>query len=108
MIMALVSLYRAERFLALYLKAWQLQATVAAILLASGFGVYLGRFLRWYSWDVVTQPLPLLSSVINRLVFPHQHLRTWAFTFLLAAFFGLLYAMIKKVPPMAMAQKKEG
>lgn len=44
----------------------------------------------------------------NRIVFPHQHLRTWAFTVLLAGFFGLLYAMVKKLPLLVMPIKKEG
>lgn len=107
-IMALASLYRAECFLTLYFKNWQVQTVLAGILLASGFGVYLGRFLRWYSWDVVMQPLPFFSSVFNQLVFPHQHLRTWAFTVLLAGFFGLLYAMVKKLPLVVANIKKEG
>jgi uncharacterized membrane protein len=108
MIMALASLYRAEKFLTRYLKAWQVQVAMAGILLASGFGVYLGRFLRWYSWDVVAQPLSFFSSVANRIAFPHQHLRTWAFTFVLAGFFWLLYAMVKRLPFAIMGTKKEG
>lgn len=108
MIMAFASLYRAEQFLTLYCTAWQVRVTIAGILLASGFGVYLGRFLRWYSWDVVTQPLSLFSSVASRFAFPHEHLRTWAFTFLLAGFYGLLYAMLKKMPMVITNIKKEG
>lgn len=108
MVMALASLYRAEQFLNLYLKTWQVRAVMGAIMLASGFGVYLGRFLRWYSWDVVTKPLPLFSSVFNRIVFPHAHLRTWAFTVVVAGFFWLLYALIKKLPPLVATIKKEG
>jgi uncharacterized membrane protein len=108
MVMALASLYRAEKFLAMYLKTWPLQFVMAGILLASGFGVYLGRFLRWYSWDVVAQPMSFFASVANRIVFPHQHLRTWAFTFLLAGFFGLLYAMVKRLPLPIVGIKKEG
>lgn len=34
----------------------------------NGVGVYIGRFLRWNSWDVVTDPLSLMVSLSERFV----------------------------------------
>lgn len=36
----------------------------------SGFGVYLGRFIRFNSWDLFTQPIYLLRSIKNQLTNP--------------------------------------
>lgn len=52
----------------------------------SAFGVYLGRFERFNSWDVIQNPLTLLGSVAHRFIYPTLHPRTWAFTLV----FGLL------------------
>ncbi|WP_226975780.1 DUF1361 domain-containing protein [Zobellia nedashkovskayae] len=35
--------------------------------LLSGYGVFLGRFLRFNSWDIVTKPLVLIQSLFNSL-----------------------------------------
>ena len=40
--------------------AW---AVAASALLLSGYGIYLGRFLRWNSWDVLSRPGALLDVV---------------------------------------------
>jgi uncharacterized membrane protein len=44
-------------------------------LFGCGYGIYLGRFLRWNSWDIVTRPLHLLRSMAQQFVdpgpFPH-------------------------------------
>ena len=53
---------------------------VAGVLFASGFGIYLGRFLRWNSWHVVTQPGPLLIDLATRVLHPWSHPRTFAVT----------------------------
>lgn len=47
--------------------AW---AVVAASLLLSGFGIYLGRFLRWNSWDAVSNPKQLFADITAQLANP--------------------------------------
>lgn len=44
-------------------------------LMACGFGIYIGRFLRWNSWDMMTRPLDLLRDIAGRFVDagPHPH-----------------------------------
>lgn len=59
------------------LAAWG--ATVACLAL-SGFGVYLGRFLRWNSWDLLRRPHLLVEDIIARVFNPLEHFQTWSFT----------------------------
>jgi uncharacterized membrane protein len=66
-----------------HLSGW---AFALAVLGLSSFGVYLGRFERWNSWDVFTQPGALLADVWT-LAEP----RTAAVTVLFTAFLGMTY-----------------
>lgn len=50
-------------------------------LLLSGFGVYLGRFLRWNSWDMLRRPHALLGDIVACVVDPSGHSQAWGFTF---------------------------
>ena len=43
---------------------------VTLSLLLSGFGVYLGRFLRWNSWDAVSNPRRLFADISARVLDP--------------------------------------
>ncbi len=45
-----------------------------------GFGVYLGRFLRWNSWDIVHRPHLLFKDIASRVFDPLHHPHTWGFT----------------------------
>ena len=44
-------------------------------LMLCGFGIYLGRFLRWNSWDALTRPLEFARTVIGQFANagPHPH-----------------------------------
>ncbi|HYC93168.1 MAG TPA: DUF1361 domain-containing protein [Thermoanaerobaculia bacterium] len=56
---------------------------VAAVsLVLSAFGIYLGRFVRFNSWEVVTDPMPLFADIAHRLMNPLAHPRTFAVTIL--------------------------
>ncbi len=53
----------------------------------AGFGVYLGRFGRWNSWDVLHRPVALLADVVAQLTTPEDAVRVGAVTL---GFGGLL------------------
>lgn len=70
------------------LNAWFF---VLAVLAVSSFGIYLGRFQRWNSWDLFTSPGRLARNVWPHLAQPHEHPKTVAVTILFTAFLGATY-----------------
>ena len=69
-------------------------AFVGASLLASGFGIYVGRSLRWNSWDFLTRPDALLSDVWARLSDPLAYPRSFGMTVALTALLSVLYLVL--------------
>lgn len=54
-------------------------------MLASGYGIFLGRFLRWNSWDAFFNPLHILGDTIHRIANPMQNTRTYGVTLVVGA-----------------------
>ena len=63
-------------------------------LLLCVFGIYLGRFLRWNSWDALLQPLALLRSISGLLSHPPTLLLSLGIAMLLSTLLGLGYFTI--------------
>jgi uncharacterized membrane protein len=57
-------------------------------------GIYLGRFLRWNSWDVVRRPGPLANELLGRVTDPHSQPRILGFTALFALLFLFIYVAV--------------
>lgn len=57
--------------------AWSVTVVTLGL---SSFGVYLGRFLRWNSWDIVNRPHLLFKDIAARFLDPFHHSGTWSFT----------------------------
>jgi uncharacterized membrane protein len=72
---------------------------VIAVLPLGGLGVYLGRFLRWNSWDLLVQPKGVLSDVALRLANPWEHPRTLGVSLLFAAILLISYLSIHSREP---------
>lgn len=58
---------------------------------AGGFGIYLGRFLRWNSWDVVMDPRLLLNDVFRVVSNPLDHPLSLAVSGLFAMMLLVMY-----------------
>jgi uncharacterized membrane protein len=59
----------------------------------SSVGVYLGRVLRWNSWDVFVRPGSLLGELAGALVDPLAHPRPITITILFTSFLLASYAI---------------
>lgn len=66
-------------------------AIAAGALFASGFAIYMGRYLRWNSWDVVINPFGLLFDVSDRIINPTGHIITFSTTLLFFSMYAVLY-----------------
>lgn len=61
------------------------------IIYLCSFAIYLGRYLRWNSWDIFTNPLGLLVDVSDRVIAPLDHPRTLSTTVVFFALIGVSY-----------------
>jgi uncharacterized membrane protein len=66
----------------------------AAAIGLSAFGIYLGRFRRWNSWDVARDPFGLISDVARMVLHPFAHVHVVAFSVVLAAFLMAAYVVV--------------
>lgn len=90
-----VSLMDIEKLLTERFKKWISLSVIGILLFMAGFGVYVGRFLRWNSWDIIQQPRGLLVDIADRFIHPFDHPRTWALTILLGLLLNAMYFSIK-------------
>lgn len=77
---------------------------VAGVTGLSGFGVYLGRFLRFNSWDVLFRPRALYHGIGNWASDPLAHSSSYAFPALFAVFLFLAYLMLYALTHLQHAQ----
>ena len=77
------------------------------LLFAGSFGVYLGRFERWNSWDVLHNPFSIGLDIAKRFAFPFAHTKTWSVTFLLTGLYSLCWFLIKCFPVFATENEKK-
>jgi uncharacterized membrane protein len=95
LMLAYASLSDMQRLVQLRLGAWVGWVFATLALLLSSFGIYLGRYLRFNSWDVLTNPLTLFYDIVNRVLHPLSFPGTWGVTLVFGLFLLVGYATVR-------------
>lgn len=93
-ILGFTSLYLMHKQLLKKLSERASSLVVALIILISSFGIYIGRDLRWNSWDVVTNPSGVIISVSDRVIDPFGHPRAINMTGLFFVLISVMYLAV--------------
>ena len=89
LLLGMVSLFLMEEIIRREFGHWVGWGFVAVVAGLSSAGIYMGRFLRWNSWDILRNPTGIALFTMERIQDPS--LQSIAFTGLFAAFFLFLY-----------------
>lgn len=72
-------------------------SVICVVMWLNAFGVYIGRFLRFNSWDVIIKPLPLFDELADMVSDPFDYKHAWAMSVCFAFFMTIVYYTIKKL-----------
>jgi uncharacterized membrane protein len=73
------------------MASWLFIGVVAGL---SGFGIYLGRMLRFNSWDIIWKPVALSRGIGHWATHPLAHPTSYAFPMLFGLFLFIAYLML--------------
>lgn len=73
---------------------WSL-TTIFSMMVLCGFGIAAGRFLRWNSWDVATQPLMIIEDIFSLFLHPITYKNVWGMTILFSLFLSVTFLSTK-------------
>lgn len=97
MFAGLLSLLQVEKIISSHFSTKLKVPFIMGILYLSGFGVYLGRYYRFNSWNVLNEPITLLNGIIKGLTTADAQNFTLGFgTFLLLLYFFSKNITLKK------------
>lgn len=88
------SLMDMQAVLTRHFNTWVGWVMAIGSLVLGSFGIYLGRYLRWNSWDVVSSPEGLLRDIAVRVLDPMDHPQTYGVTVVFSAFLVMGYLLI--------------
>ena len=70
---------------------------VFAVMWLNAFGVYIGRYMRFNTWDVLAKPFTLFGELLDIMIHPFRYKMEWGMICIYAVFMTVLYITIKKM-----------
>lgn len=107
LLLGIISLSLMQEIIARMLGKTASWLFVVGVALLSSFGVYIGRFMRWNSWDIWHRPAALMLDIWEQLRHPLANKDTFIFTLIFAALFLFMYLTIVLVGNLALERRKQ-
>jgi uncharacterized membrane protein len=105
--LAIVSLHTVQGIVQSYfgtLLSWGFALVVIGL---SGYGVYLGRFLRWNSWDVLSNPKGIAYDTLSPLINPLTYADKIGFMVMYTSLFLVTYLTYAWLRPFNHSDEKQ-
>lgn len=100
LILGLISLFLVHRVLQKHFSGHRSNVIMIIILALVSFAIYLGRYSRWNSWDLLFSPMGLIFDVSDQIVDPLANKSTYIVTILFFLFLSSIYWVVYELAGM--------
>jgi uncharacterized membrane protein len=97
LLLGYISLFIVHQLMKKYVSRKFAYVAAQFALLLCAFAIYLGRYLRWNTWDLVINPAGLLFDVSDRIINPGSHMLTFVVTSTFFVVLGSTYAVVYRL-----------
>ena len=70
---------------------------VYPIMALNALGVYAGRYLRYNSWDILSNPFQLIADIASMIIHPFRNHYAWDMILCYTILLIFIYTMLKKI-----------
>ncbi|MBC7848501.1 MAG: DUF1361 domain-containing protein [Chitinophagaceae bacterium] len=97
LLLGIVSVRQMEKIVTFTWKPVRIWLFVYPIMWLNALGIYIGRYMRYNSWDVLTDPFHLLADIGNMLLHPIEYRFAWGMVFCFSIFMTIIYTVLKRL-----------
>jgi uncharacterized membrane protein len=95
LLLGMNSIFHMEKILLSKYSKKITSATIIIVMFLISIGMYLGRFFRFNSWDIFTNPSSFIIKIINNLSYSDYHIDALIYIFLFFSFIYVSYTSWK-------------
>jgi uncharacterized membrane protein len=96
-LLGVISIRQMEKIVRISFPTIQEWQFVYPMMLLNAFGVYIGRYLRYNSWDIIANPFQLTEDIFYLLFHPIRNRFDWSMILCYSVFMTLIYLAIKRM-----------
>jgi uncharacterized membrane protein len=92
-----MSLWDIEKIISQKISKKLMLIVSLSLLFLGSFGIYIGRFLRWNSWDIISEPFEMFYDISDKVFNPLHNKGVWGMTLFMFIFLSMVYFSFKFV-----------
>ncbi len=97
LLLGVLSVRQMEKMMQQFLPGIRELFFIYPIMWLNALGIYIGRYPRFNSWDIVTNPIGLTTYILRMLWHPIQFKYAWGMVACFSIFMTLVYLTIKRI-----------
>lgn len=97
LLLGIISVRQMEKLFGHYFQKRFDLLFIIPVMCCNAFGVYVGRYLRFNSWDVLARPLQLAEEIVSLFIHPIRNRLDWSMIVCYSILMTLIYLTVKRL-----------